>query len=374
MEFIKTSSPHIRRKDSLFRMMLDVLIALLPVVIASFIFYPLAALRNILVSLAVMEGCEAIYALIRFRIKVNSGKADGAKYLDFFNKENIITTAVSAMIYALIMPTAADVPGMIYFYLIVGAVFGLVVGKHVFGGIGKNIFNPAAVGMAFAKIAFGSHYVVQNTNMMDPSFDISVSGGTPLAGISIADNSFVGMEHYSLLDMFLGNIPGLMGEICKIAILLGLAYMIVRSTIDWRIPLAYIGSFAVLMLMVGGILTMYNADFNAFKFTAFEVLSGGLLFAATFMATDPVTSPIAAPGRVMYGIALGVLTATIRLFGSLPEGVVFSILLANMITPLIDYKKWFSTKFTWKNILACALLFVIPAIIIISAVVIVEVL
>ena len=357
VQFIKESAPHIRRKDSLNRMMMDVVIGLLPVVIFAFIAAPLATLRNLLVSIATMELAEFIFVLIMNRIPY-----DGKKYtfkdhwknaISKYRLSNVTVPLVSAIIYALIMPSymEAGYEYLMYVALIVGAVFGLAIGKLVFGGTGNNIFNPAAVGMVFAKACFGSHYVYFQPFVSDGGQIVS-AGATSLGSdfVDIASKSFL-TDNYSLMDLLLGRIPGLMGEICKVAIIVGFIYMFIRHTIDWRISASYVGTFFIMMLIAGLIVHGADNSISPFYFATYHLLSGGVLFAAVYMATDPVTSPITRPGRVLYGVILAVCTTFIRLFGSLPEGVVYSILIGNMLTSVIDYPKWSSNKFSWKNIL-----------------------
>lgn len=366
MEFVKENAPHIHRKDSLFRMMLDVIIALLPVIVMSFVYYPLAALRNILVSVAVMVFSEMCFVMIMNKAKLK----DGEKYqpLKGYTREHVIVPIVSALIFALIMPVATDKPVYAYLALVTGALFGLIIGKLVFGGTGKNIFNPAAVGMVFAKVCFGSHFQYPGSSTI--AFD-GYTGATALSGAEanglISIGSFSINPNFSLLDMFLGKTGGVLGETCKIAILIGLVYLIIRHTIDWKIPLIYIGTFAVMMCLAGLIIHAGHPELSTLYFVGYEVLSGGLLFGAVFMATDPVTSPMSNPARINYAIFLGVVTALIRLFGSLPEGVVYTILMGNMVTPLFDYYKWGYNKWSWKKGLACTLTFLVPALIVIWA-------
>lgn len=365
MEFVKENAPHMHRRDSLFRMMLDVIIALLPVIVMAFVYFPLAALRNLLVSLAVMILAELVSVMIMNKAKLK----DGEKYqpLKGYTKENVIVPAVSAIIFALIMPVATKEPGFIYYALITGALFGIIIGKLLFGGTGRNIFNPAAVGMVFAKVCFGSHFTYPASSTLP--FD-AYSGATALSSKApnlIQIGSLSIDPNFSLLDMFLGRMGGVLGETCSIAILIGLVYLIVRHTVDWRVPFAYLGTFALIMLIAGSIIQAGHPTLSVWHFTAYELLSGGLLFGAVFMATDPVTSPITYPARVNYGIFLGAATALIRLFGSLPEGVVYSILMGNMITPLLDYYKWGDNRWTWKRILFCGLTFLIPALIVVWA-------
>ena len=355
IQIIKESAPHIRRKDSLNRMMIDVMIGLLPVIIYSFIVSPLPALRNILVSITTMELAEFIFVLIQNKLPYDGTKhtfkEHWANQKKAYRLSNVTVPLVSALIYALIMPTymEAGYEYLMYFALITGAVFGLTIGKLVFGGTGNNIFNPAAVGMVFAKLCFGSHFVYWdafNTKAV-------VEAGATALGSSNMDiaSGIYNPTGYSLLDLFLGKTPGLMGEACKLAILIGLLYLLIRHTIDWRIPLAYCGTFYIFMLIAALIVHGKDNSIPVFEFATYHFLSGGVIFGAVFMATDPVTSPITHPGRILYGVILAVCTTFIRLFAALPEGVVYSILIGNMMTSVIDYPKWSTNKFNWKNIL-----------------------
>lgn len=360
MKIIKETSPHIRRKDSLNRMMLDVVISLLPVVIYAFIIAPVAILRNLLISIATMELCEFIFVLIMNRIPYDGSKKTLKEQLQngikAYRLSNFMVPLVSAIIYALIAPTGmeAGYGYLIYPSLITGAIFGMAIGKLVFGGTGNNIFNPALLGMIFSKICFGSHYAyldkfTQNSTYVD-------AGATTLSStyIDVSTKTFnITGNPYSILDLFLGRIPGLLGEACKLAIIIGFIYLVIRHTIDWRITASYLGSFMFMMIIAGFIISASgkDADLNAFYFMIYHLFSGGLLFGAVYMATDPVTSPITKPGRVLYGVILAICTTFIRLFAALPEGVGYSILIGNMMTSVIDYPKWSSNKFNLKNIL-----------------------
>ena len=161
--------------------------------------------------------------------------------------------------------------------------------------------------------------------------------------------------------MFLGRIPGTLGEVYKITILVGLVYLLVRRSADFRIVVSYLGTFTILSLTAGLGLMLLNKDINPFIFTLYSLLSGGVLFGATFMLTDPVTSPINSPSRIIYGMIAAVVTVLIRLFAALPEGVGFSILIANMIAPVLDHPDWSSSRYTWKKILAMMLIVVISS-------------
>lgn len=379
IQIIKESAPHLRRKDSLFTMMLDVVIALLPTIIFSLVIFQLNAFRNIAISVATMELCELGYVFIKYRPAYDGKRHSFKEYIQKF-KENytinhFMVPLVSALIYALITPPTTNPGYMIYPVLILGSAFGLIIGKLIFGGTGKNIFNPAAIGMAFAKICFGSYYSYPENNYY-PNYVINTgassntitTGSTPLGNINYGEKLF-NLDQYSLLDLFLGKCPGTIGEIFKVTIIIGLLYMIIRHTIDWRIPLTYLVVFAIDMLVAGFILQSsgkYNV--NAIEYMTYNLLSGGLIFGAVFMATDPVTAPITRPGKILYGIILGSLTAIIRLFAAYPEGCVFSILLANMLTSVIDYYRWSSDQYNWKKILACSATAIVPLLIIVWSV------
>ena len=354
---IKENSPHIRRKASVTRMMADVLIALAPTLIFAFVIYPVQASINLVLSLFIMNACEFIYVGLR-----NMMSPDGQKhtfkekfehsYKGHYTINNALTASITAVIYVLIMPAGAPI-----YAIIIGALAGIIFGKLVFGGLGSNIFNPAAVGMVFAKLCFGSQYVIA------PSWYFSMpdvaAGATPLGTIN--SGNFNNISNYPLLDLFLGRIPGTLGEVFKITIIIGLIYLLIRRSIDFRIVASYLGTFIVLMLIAGLSIFGLNQNINPLTFMAYNLLSGGVLFGAVFMLTDPVTSPINSPSRIIYGMVAAVLTVFIRLFAALPEGVGFSILIANMVAVVLDHYEWSSPKYTWKKFLAMGLLIVIPA-------------
>lgn len=400
MEMIKETAPHIRRKDSLTRMMLDVIIALSPVIIFALCVYKLAALRNLLVGAGTMILCEFVFVLVTNRLPIDLSRKETIKN-EFLSKKprnsfvlfftplivslisfsrqikngvahyrlaNFLVPLVSGLIYALIMPTSTSgSKNFIYYPLILGAIFGMTIGKLVFGGTGQNIFNPAAVGMVFAKLCFGSTFTYTSTDYFTiPTNTGASSESATLAGTPLAPG-YTNTTTYSLLDMLLGKVPGVLGEAFKLAILLGLIYLLVRRAADWRIVFSYIGTFFLLMVFAGIVVRAASPTVEVFHFATYELLGGGLLFGAAFMATDPVTSPITRPGRVIYGCLLGISTAMIRLFGAIPEGVAFSLLLANAATPFIDYYKWSTNKFTWKNILIPVVMVVVSIAIIVWA-------
>ena len=246
MMFNKETAPHLRRKATVTRMMADVLIALAPTLIFSFVVYPLNTLFTYLISVAIMLAAEFVYVGLK-----NMMPADGQKhsfkerflyaYKGKYNQNNILAPAISAIIFTLIMPAGAPL-----YAVAIGALAGIVLGKLVFGGLGSNIFNPAAVGMLFAKICFGSQYV----NYVDTWYykiPDAAAGATPLGTIN--GGLFNNINQYNLLDMFFGRIPGTLGEVYKITILIGLVYLLIRRSADYRIVVSYLGTFTFLSLI-----------------------------------------------------------------------------------------------------------------------------
>ena len=391
MNIIKESAPHLRRKETVSRMMADVLVALLPTLIFAIIVYPFRTLIFLLISLAVMIGSEFIcvglrnimpkdskrhrlgerisYASKR-RFYLNNALSIGLRnimpkdskrhrlrerisyaFKGRFHLTNALSSAVSAVIFTLIMPAGAPI-----YAVIIGAFVGIVFGKLVFGGTGSNIFNPALVGMLFAKLCFSSQYVGYVDTWFYTIPD-AAAGATPLGLLN--GGEFSNITQYNLVDLLIGKVPGTLGEVYKITILIGLIYLLVRRSIDYRIVVSYLGTVAILSLFGGLAIFGLNNNVNPFRFTLYNLLTGGVLFGATFMLTDPVTSPINSPSRIIYGMIAGVITIFIRFFAALPEGVGFSILIANMLSCVLDHYEWSNPRFTWKNILTMSLIGVI---------------
>ena len=360
MTILKETAPHIKRKATVTRMMADVLIALCPTLIFAFVVYPIRSLIFLVLSLFIMIGAEFVYVGLRNMMPKDDKKHTFKErflysYKDKFTINNILAPAISAVIFTLVMPAGAPI-----YAVIIGALVGIVFGKLVFGGLGSNIFNPAVVGMLFAKLCFGGQYVSYVPTWFFTVPDVA-AGATPLGIIN--DGMLSNITQYPMLDLFIGRIPGTLGEVYKITILVGMIYLLIRRSIDWRIVVSYLGSFVVFMLIAGLSVFGLNQNVNPFMFMLYNLLSGGVLFGAVFMLTDPVTSPINSPSRVMYGIIAAIITVFIRLFAALPEGVGFSILLANMMACVLDHYEWSSSKFTWRKWLGIGLLIVIPALI-----------
>lgn len=314
--FIRQTSPYVREpKARVNRMMYDVLIALAPVTIFTIWKYQMTAVWIIAVAIISMVGTEFLY----YKLKKEP-----------FTLKNG-TALISALIFALTLP---DVTPLWIVFL--GGVFGMYFGKLVFGGLGANIFNVAGFARVFIVLSFGSFMAYE----MD-----SVAGATSL---SMTNQSFdmMVLNDFNLMALFTGvGEAGSIGELSAALILLGGIYLFLRRSLDWRIPVSYIGTVLVLST-VAALVTG-----TEMVYPLFTILSGGLLFGAIFMATDPVTSPVTGPGRIYYGFGLGVITYFIRIFGALPEGVVFAILIMNMFVPALDYYKWANSRFTKKSTL-----------------------
>lgn len=293
---LTTGPPHIRDTIDIKRYMIMVLLALIPCIGFAISAFGIRVFYLIMISYIFGGICEVLFAIIR-KHEINEG------------------FLITGIIYPLILP-----PDLPYWMAAVGIVVGVVFGKEVFGGTGKNIFNPAMVGRLFIAIAFPVH---MTTRWQIPFVD-AVTQATPLMSFKSSG------ELVSLGQLFIGNIPGSVGEVCKLAIILGGVFLMLTRVANWRIPLAYLGSVALLSVLFNKIWP------ELFAPPLFQLFSGGLLFAAMFMATDPVTSPFTQAGRWLYGILLGVLTLCIRGFSGYVEGVMFAIVFMNIFAPLLD--------------------------------------
>jgi len=280
----------------------------------------------------------------------------------------IISSVVSAIVFDLLMkyirkkPLSLDgseivtgillaliLPPEIPFYIpITGSAFGIIIVKHVFGGLGNNVFNPALAARAFIgaswPLALGA-YSEPAKFLSDKwlSFNLDnslITSATPLARDSI---NLLTSRWSDLINPLIGNIPGSIGETSAVLLIIAGVIMLLLKIIDWRITLSYIG----IVLIGGGIYGAY-LGFNVIYFGLYSILTGGLLIGAIFMATDYVTSPSTKKGRIIFGIGCGALTLIFRIFSQMPEGVMYSILLMNAITPLID-RYTFPKPFGWKK-------------------------
>ena len=363
MKLVPQSAPYIRKPVSVSRMMTDVIIALLPVTVFAMVQNGWASIYVLLISLAAMIGSELIANMLikwpkGMKAKELFTKDGFAKVKATYTVNNFLAPIISALIYALILPA-----GCAPYVVLVGALFGMIIGKMVFGGLGKNIFNPAAVGRIFVAICFGAQlneaYPTQDPFIKHFGVD-AAAGATPL-GFTKGNLGNIG--NFNLLDLFIGNIPGSMGEVSAICILAGAIYLFARRSADLRAALSYILSFAVVMFVACISFAGKNNQMDKlFNMWLYQILAGGMLFAGVFMITDPVTSPITKFGRVAYGATAGVITVFIRIMGAYPEGAAFSILIANMFAPCIDYfMRGKPNTYTWKQCLGLGVVIICAA-------------
>ena len=350
MEFVKQTAPYIRKQESSTkRMMIDVLIALSPVVIFAIYQFGWDAVIRLVVNLVLMIGLEAVAFAMMQKPKGNTRKEKLKSRFSKYTINNVTAPAVSAVIYTMVIP-----PQLPLYAVAVGAIFAIVVVKMLFGGLGSNIFNIAAAGRRFISIALAGMftYAYVGTDL--------IAGATALA--SIKEGVGVGFENaiysYRISELFFGFIPGTMGEISAIPILLGLVYLLARRTADYRIVLSTASTFLLLITVVA----FSRYPDNWLNFVLYNLFSGGVLFGVTFMATDPVTAPVTKPGRWVYGLLIGIFVVLIRTWGSYAEGVASSLLFANIFVPLIDYPNWSTNKFSWKFVASYAGVLVVVAV------------
>ncbi len=291
-----SSSPHLRDHVSTRRIMQEVCLALAPAGIAGIILFGSQA--AVLIAASVISAVLAEY----FFQKLTHQKVTVGDW----------SAVVTGLLLAYNLPANAPV-----WLAVVGAVIAIVLVKQIFGGIGSNFMNPALAARAILFVSWATQMTTYPATrfMLD-----GVSTATPLN--SLGTGSVAGVN---LMDLFLGNIPGVLGETCKLALLLGGVYLILRRIVDWKIPVTFIATVFVCYLIKDGA-----------EMALYQILSGGLFLGAFFMATDYATSPVTNPGRVIMGIGCGIFLFVIRAYASYPEGCSFAILLMNVATPLID--------------------------------------
>lgn len=295
-----SSSPHVRAKDSTSRIMLYVIIALLPTSLFGIYNFGLKALLLILITIAACVATEWIFDKI-------------------VHKKNTIgdlSAVVTGLLLALNLPVSLP-----WWETVIGGVFAIAIVKCIFGGLGQNFMNPALGARCFLLIAFAAD--MTNFNVTRNGVDV-YTGATPLALIRES-----GLSAVNVRDMLVGNTAGTIGETSVIAILIGAIILILLGVIDLKIPGAYIITFAVFMFLFG-------ASRFDFSYVVAQLCGGGLMLGAFFMATDYVTSPITPKGKIIFGICCGLLTGIFRCFGANAEGVSFSIILSNILVPLIE--------------------------------------
>ena len=315
-KLIVSLSPHAHGTDSVERNMYGVIIALMPALLVSFYFFGLGSVIVCLTSVA---------ACVFFEWAIN-------KYI-LKNERNTILDGSAALTGLLLgMNLPSNLPVWI---IIIGALFTIGVAKMTFGGLGNNIFNPALVGRCALLVAFPAQMTSWPKVGQWGSYLDAETGATPLSimkqAIKSGDASLLD-QLPSSLELFLGNHPdgaGAMGEICALALIIGLLYMLWKKIITWHIPVSILGT----VFVFASLLHLANP---AYADPLSVVLSGGLMLGAIFMATDYVTSPMTPKGQLIYGVAIGLLTVIIRNWGAYPEGMSFAILIMNAFTPLIN--------------------------------------
>ena len=289
-----SSSPHVRSQETTRSIMFDVAIAMVPATIWGVYQFGLKALLVLMVTVLSCVLSEYVYqSLMGLPVTVSDGSA-----------------LVTGLILGLNMPP--EIPLWMPF---LGGIFAIIVVKQLYGGLGQNFMNPALAARCFLLISFAGSM----STFVDPVTD-AVAGATPLAAMR-AGNSV------DLAAMVVGKIPGTIGEVSVIALLIGAAYLVFKKVISLRIPLIYIGTFAAFVFLFGGM------DVN---YTLAQICGGGLIFGAFFMATDYVTSPITPNGQIVFGVLLGLLTGIFRLWGGSAEGVSYAIIICNILVPLIE--------------------------------------
>ncbi|MBQ5550220.1 MAG: RnfABCDGE type electron transport complex subunit D [Bacteroidales bacterium] len=304
-------SPHAKGKETVSSLMFGVLMALVPAFLFSLYFFGIGALITTLVSVGFCVLFEWLIA--KFILKTKPQICDGSAIL-------------TGVLLAFNLPSNINP-----FIVMIGALVAIGVAKMTFGGLGQNLFNPALVGRVFLLISFPQQMttwpkpIENRLNYLD-----AVTGATPMSHDMLGKTDTV--------DMLLGATGGSLGEMAAIALIIGGIYMIVRKIITWHIPVTIIATVAVFTSLV------WLIDPTVCVNPVYHLLGGGLLLGAIFMATDYVTSPMSAKGKIIYGIGIGLLTVIIRLWGSYPEGMSFAILLMNAVTPLIN-KKFKPTRF-----------------------------
>lgn len=323
MKFTFKPSPVYRNTQSTSGIMRDLSICLLVVLCASAIYYGVSYGASVAIRVILMALFAVIAALVSEAIYFKVTKVENIK-------EALLHSYGWVTAIILVLITKIDVS---YYAVIISTIVAVVVGKLIFGGFGQNIFNPAAFGEALIMNSFVSS---TNSEVTSKVFDV-ISGATPMTSASgygwVIPSANFGeflSQYGGFGNMLLGNYPSVIGGSCAIVIILCGAFLIWRKDIDWHVSVFYLCSIFVISLIVGLI------KGAGFSYALFNVLGGGVLFGAVFMITDPVTTPVTIPGRIIFAIATAALTLILRWKANLPDGVLFSILLMNMLTPAID--------------------------------------
>ena len=316
-KLIVSLSPHAHGTDSVEKNMYGVIIALIPALLVSFTYFGLGSVVVCLCSVAACMFFE--WAITKYMLKVQPSLTDGSAIL-------------TGLLLGMNLPSNFPI-----WMIILGALFAIGVGKMSFGGLGQNPFNPALVGRCFLLVSFPAAMTSWPVTGQLGAYTDATTGATPLSlmktAIKTGDSSVLDQLPNSL-EMLLGNVSngmgaGTIGEVCALALIIGLLFMLWRKIITWHIPVSIIATVFVFSGLLHLVSPVYANPVQV-------ILSGGLMLGAIFMATDYVTSPMTHQGQLIYGVAIGVLTVVIRNWGSYPEGMSFAILIMNAFTPLIN--------------------------------------
>ncbi|MBR6716677.1 MAG: RnfABCDGE type electron transport complex subunit D [Prevotella sp.] len=316
-KLIVSLSPHAHGTDSVEKNMYGVIIALLPALLVSFYYF---GLGSVVVCLTSVVACMFFeWAITKYMLKAEPTLTDGS-------------AIITGLLLGMNLPSNFPI-----WMIIIGALVAIGIGKMTFGGLGCNPFNPALVGRCFLLVSFPAAMTSWPVAGQLTAYTDAVTGATPLSimktAIKTGDTSYL-EQLPSSIDLLLGNATnglgaGTIGEVCALALLLGLAYMLWKKIITWHIPISILAT----VFVFSGLLSLASSVYA----NPFQVLfSGGLMLGAIFMATDYVTSPMTPKGQLIYGVAIGFLTVVIRNWGSYPEGMSFAILIMNAFTPLIN--------------------------------------
>ena len=309
-----SSSPHVRDNSSTMSIMRDVVIALIPATLVGIYNFGVRALLVILTTCVTCVLAEYIWQKCM--------------------KQPITTGDFSALLTGLLL--ALNLPATLPLWMcVIGGVFAIIIAKQMFGGLGQNFMNPALAGRCFLMLSFSgsmTSFVIQKGNQIWGGIQAvdGISGATPLMQVKeVAGGTASGLP--DLFSMFLGTTGGTIGETSVVALLIGAIYLLCKRVISPKIPLIYIGTFTIAVAIYAA-----TKDYNVPVYVAAHLCGGGLMLGAWFMATDYVTSPITSSGKVIYAIGLGLLTFVLRIFGSSTEGVSYSIIIMNLLVPLIE--------------------------------------
>ena len=301
--------PQVRTNVDTRRLMSDVLVAMIPIAIVAVYRYGWQVLLLMLVGMASATFFEWAY---RFLLKKSITIDD-------------FSAAVSGLLLVMVLP-----PQTPWWMVVIGTFFAIVIVKQLYGGIGRNFLNPALAGRAFLLASYATLMATWNIPKALSGTVDGVTMATPLAALDSSDAPGVMPAYFSTGKLFMGYIPGSMGEISTLAILIGAGYLIYRDVISWRIPVSFIGTLALLTLVFG------HEGFSNGQWMVYNLFSGSALFGACFMATDYATSPVTLKGQLLFGAGCGLLTVLIRYFGGFPEGTTYAILIMNLCTWAID--------------------------------------